>query len=148
LPRTQPRIHILEAARISRLVGLVSVNSHGHRAHVRFIKSEYTANGEAAWREAKHYFDLAGRLNTLKLPLLVAIGGLSGTGKSVLPRSLASMIEPPPGAIIVCSDDPRIEVGRDPLADHGVELIDESSCVDKLGHAGFDGCDRHGVCFV
>ena len=37
-------------------------------------------------------------------PLLGAIGGLSGTWKSVLARSLASMIEPPPGAVIVRSD--------------------------------------------
>src|SRR5205823_2743112 len=37
-------------------------------------------------------------------PLLVAIGGLSGTGKSVLARGLAGLIEPPPGAVIVRSD--------------------------------------------
>ena len=36
--------------------------------------------------------------------MLVAIGGLSGTGKSVLARGLAGLIEPPPGAVIVRSD--------------------------------------------
>ena len=35
---------------------------------------------------------------------LVAIGGLSGTGKSVLARGLAGLIEPPPGAVIIRSD--------------------------------------------
>jgi uncharacterized protein len=74
------------------------------RAHVLFIKSEQAAGGEAAWHDAKHYFDLAGRLAMPKPPLLVAIGGLSGTGKSVLARGLAGIIEPAPGAVIVRSD--------------------------------------------
>ncbi|SDS52871.1 AAA family ATPase [Bradyrhizobium canariense] len=74
------------------------------RAHVLFTKSERAAHGEAARREAKRYFDLAGRLVAPKPPLLVAIGGLSGTGKSVLARGLAAIIEPPPGAVIVRSD--------------------------------------------
>ncbi|WMT73445.1 AAA family ATPase [Bradyrhizobium sp. Ash2021] len=74
------------------------------RAHVLFMKSERSANEEAAWGEAKRYFDLALRLITPNPPVLVAIGGLSGTGKSVLARSLAGMIEPPPGAVIVRSD--------------------------------------------
>jgi len=34
----------------------------------------------------------------------VVIGGLSGTGKSVLARGLAGLIDPPPGAVIVRSD--------------------------------------------
>ena len=73
------------------------------RAHVLFMKSEQ-AGGESAWRDAKQYFDLAGRLAMPKPPLLVAIGGLSGTGKSVLARGLAGIIEPVPGAVIVRSD--------------------------------------------
>lgn len=36
--------------------------------------------------------------------MLVAIGGLSGTGKSVLARALAGIVGPPPGAVIVRSD--------------------------------------------
>jgi aminoglycoside phosphotransferase family enzyme/predicted kinase len=74
------------------------------RAHVIFMKSEQAGSGEAAWHDAKHYFDLAGRLAMPKRPLLIAIGGLSGTGKSVLARGLAGMIEPVPGAVIVRSD--------------------------------------------
>lgn len=74
------------------------------RAHVLFTKSEQAADGAAAWREASRYFDLAGRLIMPKPPVLVAIGGLSGTGKSVLARGLSGMIEPPPGAVIVRSD--------------------------------------------
>jgi aminoglycoside phosphotransferase family enzyme/predicted kinase len=74
------------------------------RAHVLFTKSEQMADGAAAWHEAKRYFDLALRFANPKPPLLAAIGGLSGTGKSVLAHGLAGMIEPPPGAVIVRSD--------------------------------------------
>ena len=74
------------------------------RAHVLFMKSEQAGGDDAVWREAKRYFDLAGRLIAPKPPLLVAIGGLSGTGKSVLARGLAGLIEPPPGAVIIRSD--------------------------------------------
>ena len=74
------------------------------RAHVLFMKSEQAGGSDAVWREAKRYFDLAGRLIAPKPPMLVAIGGLSGTGKSVLARGLAGLIEPPPGAVIVRSD--------------------------------------------
>ena len=74
------------------------------RAHVLFMKSEQAGNGEASWQEARRYFELAGRLVMPAPPLLVAIGGLSGTGKSVLARGLAGLIEPVPGAVIVRSD--------------------------------------------
>ena len=74
------------------------------RAHVLFMKSEQAEGNDAVWQEAKRYFDLAGRLIMPKPPMLVAIGGLSGTGKSVLARELTGLIEPPPGAVIVRSD--------------------------------------------
>ncbi|MEH2517715.1 aminoglycoside phosphotransferase family enzyme/predicted kinase [Bradyrhizobium sp. AZCC 1610] len=74
------------------------------RAHVLFMKSEHAGGSDAVWREARRYFDLAGRLIAPGPPLLVAIGGLSGTGKSVLARGLAGLIDPPPGAVIVRSD--------------------------------------------
>ena len=74
------------------------------RAHVLFMKSEQAGDGDAAWQKAKRYFDLAVRLIEPGPPLLVAIGGLSGTGKSVLARALAGLIGAPPGAAIVRSD--------------------------------------------
>jgi aminoglycoside phosphotransferase family enzyme/predicted kinase len=77
------------------------------RAHVLFTRSEQAKDGEAARLEAMRYFDLAARLIKPKPPTLVAIGGLSGTGKSVLARGLAGLIEPPPGALIVRSDAVR-----------------------------------------
>ncbi len=30
---------------------------------------------------------------------------------------------------------PWVEIGLDPLSNHGVEPIDELSCIDKCGHA-------------
>src|SRR5262245_19103120 len=58
-------------------------------------------------RAARTYFDLAGRLIEPPSPTLVAIGGLSGTGKSVLARALAPTHGPAPGAVILRSDVER-----------------------------------------
>jgi len=55
-------------------------------------------------RSAREYFELARRLIHPATPTLVAIGGLSGTGKSVLARALASDVMPLPGAIVLRSD--------------------------------------------
>lgn len=56
---------------------------------------------------AKEYFALAVRLISPAKPMLVAVGGLSGTGKSVLARMLAADIPPPPGAVVLRSDTLR-----------------------------------------
>lgn len=56
---------------------------------------------------ARAYFDFAGVFITPQAPMLVAIGGLSGTGKSVLARALAPDISPPPGAVVLRSDRER-----------------------------------------
>lgn len=56
---------------------------------------------------ARDYFSLARRLINPAKPMLIAIGGLSGTGKSVLARALAEALEPPPGAVILRSDVAR-----------------------------------------
>jgi uncharacterized protein len=64
----------------------------------------------AGLAEAKSYLELALRLITPARPLLVAIGGMSGTGKSVLARDAAGFLHPPPGAIILRSDLIRKEL--------------------------------------
>jgi aminoglycoside phosphotransferase family enzyme/predicted kinase len=58
-------------------------------------------------RDARRYFDWAGRFITPAAPRLVAIGGLSGTGKSVLARALAPELSPAPGAVVLRSDVER-----------------------------------------
>ena len=56
---------------------------------------------------ARDYFSLACRLINPSQPMLVAVGGLSGTGKTVLARALAETIESPAGAVILRSDVTR-----------------------------------------
>ena len=79
-----------------------------------------TADGPAA--EARSYLDLAIRLLQPAPPRLVAIGGLSGTGKSHLARDLAPGFGTPVGAIVLRSDVIRKRLlGVDPLARLGPE---------------------------
>lgn len=54
--------------------------------------------------EARRYFDLAKALIQPLSPRLIAVGGLSGTGKSVLARALAPILAPQPGAVVLRSD--------------------------------------------
>jgi aminoglycoside phosphotransferase family enzyme/predicted kinase len=55
-------------------------------------------------KSARDYFALARRLLGPPRATLVAVGGLSGTGKSVLARALAAAVLPLPGAIHLRSD--------------------------------------------
>ncbi len=57
--------------------------------------------------QAKDYFRLALTLIQPAAPSLLAIGGLSGTGKSVLARNLALELQPAPGAVVLRSDVER-----------------------------------------
>jgi len=61
----------------------------------------------AIFRAARTYFDLAGRLIVPPASRLVAVGGLSGSGKSVLARALAPELLPVPGAVVLRSDVER-----------------------------------------
>jgi hypothetical protein len=80
------------------------------RAHVALAAA--TRRAEAGDRsgaladvaEAQHYFTLATGYLQPPPPCLVAIGGLSGTGKSRLAQTLAPDWPPPPGARVVRSD--------------------------------------------
>lgn len=84
------------------------------RANVLLTKHGQHSEDPSIATEAERYFDLALRLLTPEAPLLLAIGGKSGTGKSVLARDIAGSIAPPPGALILRSDVIRKEL-------HGVD---------------------------
>jgi predicted kinase len=78
------------------------------RANVLLARIEKSHADEADTLLAAHsYFALARQLIFPSSPTLIAIGGLSGTGKTVLARALADAIEPPPGALILRSDVTR-----------------------------------------
>jgi predicted kinase len=68
-------------------------------------------------RTARDYFALARRLISPSAPKLVAIGGLSGTGKSVLAEALACFVEPLPGAVVLRSDIARKQQFQVPETD-------------------------------
>jgi hypothetical protein len=69
------------------------------------IRAKVTASHTA--QSARAYFALAQQLIDPPSPRLIAVGGLSGTGKSVLARSLASAVPPLPGAVVLRSDVER-----------------------------------------
>lgn len=75
------------------------------RAHVLLARLDRMENGQDHIRStAQQYFELARRSISPPPAKLIAIGGLSGTGKSMLSRTLAGLTEPLPGAVILRSD--------------------------------------------
>ncbi len=72
------------------------------RAHVSAAQSATAGDGKAL--EAVAYLELAGALMERRAVALLAIGGLSGTGKSTLARRLAADVGAAPGARIVRTD--------------------------------------------
>jgi uncharacterized protein len=79
------------------------------RAKVTVARMERASNAE--WASiaamARAYFDFAMRAIAPPRPEFVAVGGLSGTGKSRLGRMLAPEVDPMPGAVILRSDVER-----------------------------------------
>lgn len=78
---------------------VTAARAKGHELH--------RAKRDEAERSARDYFALAQRLIAPPAPRLIAVGGLSGTGKSLLARALASDIPPAPGAVVIRSDVER-----------------------------------------
>jgi aminoglycoside phosphotransferase family enzyme/predicted kinase len=107
------------------------------------------AQRAAIARAAQTYFRLAGRLIAPPAPMLLAVGGLSGTGKSLLARALAPDLAPDPGAVILRSDVERKalfgtrETQRLPAEAYGSEatarvyaqLADKARSVVAAGHS-------------
>jgi uncharacterized protein len=79
------------------------------RAKVTAARLERTPTAQrvAIAESARRYFTFACRVIAPPKPKFIAIGGLSGTGKSRLACALAAGIGPMPGAVIVRSDVER-----------------------------------------
>jgi len=75
------------------------------RAHVLLARLDRDGHDTAeVMQSASAYFELARHAIHPPPPTMVAIGGLSGTGKSVLARALAPDVGPLPGAVVLRSD--------------------------------------------
>jgi aminoglycoside phosphotransferase family enzyme/predicted kinase len=59
---------------------------------------------------ARRYLDMVRQLLQPAAPAVIAVGGLSGSGKSVLAKALAPSIGPVPGAVVIRSDEIRKEL--------------------------------------
>jgi aminoglycoside phosphotransferase family enzyme/predicted kinase len=71
------------------------------------IRQNAEADKQSLVASARRYFDFARRFISPPPPVLLAIGGLSGTGKTALAQTLAPEFPPAPGAVVLRSDIER-----------------------------------------
>lgn len=85
------------------------------RSSIRAVvaAARFDQNGkEGDAKAARHLFDEAAAFLAPAAPRLLAIGGLSGTGKSYLARRVAPHVLPAPGAVVLRSDVKRKALAR------------------------------------
>jgi len=112
------------------------------RANVMLARIGPTCHDEAdITQSARAYFGLALRLIQPAAPMLVAIGGLSGTGKSVLARALAPDVEPDPGAVVLRSDVLRKQL----LHFNETERLPESAYQPEITQQIYEGLSQRAI---
>jgi predicted kinase len=77
------------------------------RAHVTAAAAAHQSDSdkiESQRQDVRRYFDTAMHCLAGEAPRVIAVGGLSGTGKSRLARALAPYLGPSPGARVVRTD--------------------------------------------
>jgi aminoglycoside phosphotransferase family enzyme/predicted kinase len=106
--------YLIETGRVEDLDALAALPLFmSVRAAIRakVTAARVTQGGAAEERalkmSARKYFDAARSFIAPRKPVLIAVGGLSGTGKSVLARALAPDLAPAPGAVVLRSDIER-----------------------------------------
>ena len=106
--------HYFQRSAISELMGLALLPLFlSLRAAIRAMTGlhalafEDSAAEEESVREIKSYASLAGNLLTPGWPNLVAIGGISGTGKTSIAQEAAPLIGATPGALHLRTDVER-----------------------------------------
>jgi aminoglycoside phosphotransferase family enzyme/predicted kinase len=119
------------------------------RAKVTAARRALGAERAGTEQSARDYFALAGKLLAPPPPILLAVGGLSGTGKSLLARALAAEILPQPGAVVLRSDVerkvlfglaeadrlPETAYARDVTTQVYALLVDKARRVTGAGHS-------------
>jgi uncharacterized protein len=121
------------------------------RADTTALKAGLAQGNPAAdLKEALSYFDLALDLLNPPSPRLIAIGGLSGTGKTTLARQLAPDIGPAPGAVILRSDVLRKRLlGVDELTvlppEGYCSAVSQRVFAEIVGRSGLALDSRHAV---
>jgi uncharacterized protein len=121
------------------------------RAAIRAMTtaSRLDVTNHAVAQLAQRYFGLALKLLAPAKAKIIGIGGLSGTGKSLLAWALAPLLAPPPGALIFRSDVERkalygvTEYERLPPEAYRTEIsktvyqivIDKATRVARAGHS-------------
>ncbi|MFN4129824.1 MAG: AAA family ATPase, partial [Paracoccaceae bacterium] len=95
-----------EDAGLSALPLFMSVRA-AIRAMVMLQTDQATGQTAASTDEARLYLTQAVRYLESAKPVLVAVGGMSGTGKTVLARDLVEDIAPCPGAVHLRTDTER-----------------------------------------
>lgn len=89
------------------------------------------ADKKEAVRRAKIYFKMACHFMTSYPPVLIACGGLSGSGKSRVARELGGYLNPAPGAVILRDDIVKKQINGCPIDQHFDKAFD-TPVVEKV----------------
>lgn len=112
------------------------------RANVMLARLGPACRNDAKIRQsARIYFELALRLIRPAAPMLIAIGGLSGTGKSVLARGLAPYVNPAPGAVVLRSDVLRKQL----LHVNESDRLPESAYRTEITRQVYETLEQHAI---
>jgi aminoglycoside phosphotransferase family enzyme/predicted kinase len=109
------------------------------RAIVLAAKLDRAGTGTTGIMDAaRAYVDLATALIRPPAPKMIAVGGLSGTGKSVLAHALAPFVEPQPGAVLLRSDALRKRL----FQVNETERLSASAYRPEVTERIYDGLER------
>ena len=113
------------------------------RAKVELLRASMAPRdqADAAREEARAYFALARDFLAPAAPRLIAIGGLSGTGKSAVARAIAPFIGAFPGAVIVRSDVERKRLFGVALS----ERLPESAYAPEISDRDYAMCRKRAL---
>jgi hypothetical protein len=112
------------------------------RGHVAISTARHSKRPPAELAEAQAYVELARRTTAPAQPAVVAVGGLSGTGKSTVARGLAPGFAPGPGALVLRSDEIRKQLAGVRPADRLGKSFYTAAWSDKIYATMVERCRR------